>query len=352
MPLPHIMNHQLYMRRCLDLALNGSGYVAPNPMVGAVLVYEGRIISEGWHMKFGGPHAEVNAIRNLRDPSLLPKCTLYVSLEPCSHFGKTPPCSDLIIASGIKKVVVCNADPNPLVSGRGIAKLKAAGIEVSKGVLDEEGKHLNRRFFIFHQRKRPYIILKWAQSADGLLAPFPRKNSTGITWLSHPLSRNLTHNWRAEEASILVGANTVQNDNPQLTVRGLAGNNPVRIIMDPDLICDTRKKVFSGSGRVIIFNNKKSATVKNATYIAITQSKYFLKSAMQYLYDNGIQSVFAEGGAFTLKSFIKDNLWDEARVFRTPAELSEGIEAPKMDSSPQFTTTVLTDQLDYYFNKQ
>lgn len=346
-----MMNHQLFMRRCLDLALNGSGMVAPNPMVGALLVYEGQTVGEGWHMKFGAPHAEVNAVNSISDPSILPECTLYVSLEPCSHFGKTPPCSDLIISSGIKKVVVCNQDPNPLVSGRGISRLRKAGVEVTTGVLEAEGRELNRRFFLFHERKRPYIILKWAQSADGFLAPHPRKGKHGITWLSNPLSRSLTHVWRAEEASILVGSNTVINDNPRLNVRGLEGKDPVRIIFDPDLKCDTGKKVFGKGSRVMVFNHTKSETVKNVSYFAVPKGKRFLRTVMQSLYDNGIQSVLVEGGALTLNSFIRENLWDEARVFRTPISLKSGIQAPELPCHPVFSMPVLSDQLDFFMNQ-
>lgn len=339
------------MQRCLELALNGSGQVAPNPMVGAVLVHDEKIVGEGWHMKYGGPHAEVNAVNNISDPSLLPECTLYVSLEPCSHFGKTPPCSDLIINAGIRKVVICNTDPNPLVSGKGITRLRKAGIDVTTGVLQKEGEILNRRFFLFHERKRPYVVLKWAQSSDGFLAPHPDKGKKGITWLSNPLSRSLTHVWRAEEASILVGSNTVVNDDPRLNVRGIAGNDPVRIIIDPDLICSKGKKVFSSGTSVFVFNHTKTETVRNVSYHAIPKGKQFLKTVMQSLYEKGIQSVLVEGGAFTLNSFIKENLWDEARVFRTGVTLGNGIQAPELPFIPDFSMRVLSDQLDHFTNQ-
>jgi len=351
-PVLHAMNHQLYMRRCFDLALNGSGFVAPNPLVGSVLVHDGRIVSEGWHAHYGGPHAEVHAISNLADRSLLPGCTLYVNLEPCNHFGKTPPCTDLILSSGIRKVVIANTDPNPLVSGKGIQKLKAAGIEVTAGILIEDGRNLNKRFFTFHEKQRPFIILKWAESADRLIAPLPENGKKGVTWLSNTLSRKLTHIWRSEESSILVGSNTVMNDNPRLTVRGFKAKNPVRIVIDPDLNCDPGSHVFAGKEKVIVFNHLKNDQIRNVSYVSVPRRGSMIKYAMNRLFENGIQSVFVEGGSFTIQSFIEENLWDEARVFRTPVMLNDGISAPVLESAPNQTFSVLTDQLDFYINPQ
>ena len=229
------MEHEKFMQRCLELAAIGSGYVAPNPMVGCVIVANDLIIGEGYHRIFGGPHAEVNAFDEVENEDLLSSATLYVSLEPCSHFGKTPPCVDLIISKKIQRVVIGCRDSNPAVSGKGIDRLKRAGIEVIEGVLENECRWLNKRFFTFHERQRPYIVLKWAQTQDGYIDRIRGEASSGINWVTSETTKSLVHKWRSEEQSILVGRNTIINDNPSLTVREYDGRNPIRIVIDSQL---------------------------------------------------------------------------------------------------------------------
>jgi len=243
--------HEKYIKRCLQLSENGLGSTYPNPMVGSVIVYEDKIIGEGWHQKAGEAHAEVNAVNSVKNPELLKKSTIYVSLEPCSHFGKTPPCSDLIIAKGIKKVVVATVDPFAEVAGRGIKKLMEAGCDVMLGVLEKEAQHLNKRFFTFHNKKRPYIILKWAQSEDGFIAPLKREDRAPV-WISNRYSKQLVHKWRAEEQAILVGTTTAIDDNPKLNTRLHAGNNPTRVVIDRSGKIPAESAIFDGSIKTIV----------------------------------------------------------------------------------------------------
>ena len=345
------MNHELFMRRCFNLAECGLGNVAPNPLVGALLVYNGKIISEGFHHKFGDPHAEVVALDKITDPKILASSVLYVNLEPCAHFGKTPPCTDLIISKNIKRVLFSNFDPNPLVNGEGMKKLKKAGIHVTSGVLEKEGYELNRRFFTFHYLKRPFIILKWAQTSDGFIAPpdCSLKNET-ITWVSGPASRKLVHKWRTEEAAILVGKKTVEIDNPLLTARDWLGKNPVRIIIDPELSIDKKKNIYDNSALTYIINGSKELNERNITYIKIQKGKTFLKKLMNILFENNLQSIIIEGGTNTLESFIRVGLWDEARVFTSKKYFYDGVKAPQLPSVNSTEFDIDGDQLQIFRN--
>ncbi|CAM3471749.1 bifunctional diaminohydroxyphosphoribosylaminopyrimidine deaminase/5-amino-6-(5-phosphoribosylamino)uracil reductase RibD [Flavobacterium chungbukense] len=339
--------HEKYIKRCIELAQNGLGTTYPNPMVGSVIVYEGKIIGEGWHKKAGEPHAEVNAIRSVKDKSLLKKATIYVSLEPCSHFGKTPPCCDLIIANEIPNVVVGTVDPNEKVAGKGILKLIEAGANVTVGVLEKECNELNKRFFTFHQKKRPYIILKWAESQDGFLSPEKDLGQDRKPiWITNPYSRQLVHKWRTEEQAILVGTQTVADDNPKLNARDWNGNNPVRIIIDRNNRIDKNSFIFDDSVKTIVFSNEdlKSST-ENTSFEIIDFSKNILPQILDVLYKNQIQSIIIEGGRQTLQSFIDENLWDEARIFNGKISFQSGTKAPIISRKNSLKTTILSDEL-------
>ncbi len=341
------MNHQLFMQRCLELALLGIGNVAPNPLVGSVLRRNNDIIAEGYHAFFGGPHAEVNALSKVTDQSILKECTLYVNLEPCSHFGKTPPCSLLIIEKEIPRVVISNKDPNPLVNGTGIKKLRQAGIEVITGILEAEGYELNKRFFTFQIQKRPYVILKWAQSSDGFIAP---ENNSGITWISNPSSRLLVHKWRSQEHAIIIGRNTAITDNPKLNVRGFNACDPIRIVLDPNLELPSKLNVFNNQVKTIIINHSKNYISGNLEYIKIPSGKKFISSLMFELHKRNIQSLIVEGGAITLKSFIDEGMWDEMRVFTGNVTFEKGIKAPAISAKLTEQTTIDSDLLSIYRN--
>ena len=317
------------MSRCIQLAKNGLGTTYPNPLVGSVIVHNNKIIGEGWHYKAGQSHAEVNAIDSVNNKKLLKKAAIYVSLEPCSHFGETPPCANLIIESGIKKVVIGSLDPNPKVAGRGIKRLMEAGCDVIVGVLENDCNILNKRFFTFHQKKRPYIFLKWAQTIDGFIAPKDEtRNKTEPVWITNTFSRQIVHKIRAEEAAILVGTKTVLQDNPSLTVRNWAGNNPIRIVIDRKLKISNSFSVMDGNIETIIFTEEESDTSQNIKFETIDFSKSVPEQICNALYKRNIQSVIIEGGAKTLQSFINENLWDEAFVFKGNNSFREGIEAP------------------------
>jgi diaminohydroxyphosphoribosylaminopyrimidine deaminase/5-amino-6-(5-phosphoribosylamino)uracil reductase len=337
------------MQRCIELARLGMGQVAPNPMVGAVIVHEDRIIGEGFHQHFGGPHAEVNAVNSVVDRSLLQEATIYVSLEPCAHHGKTPPCSDLLVECGFKKVVIGCKDTFSKVSGKGIEKLIKAGIEVVVGVLEIECRDLNKRFFTFHERQRPYVILKWAQSRDGFLDRLRQNDETGINWISSPETKVLVHKWRSEEQSILVGRKTVQNDNPSLTVREFSGKNPTRIIIDGQLQLSSDLNIFSDDAPTIIFNRVKNDVKDNIEWIKITETSTQL--ILQELYKRNILSVFVEGGSRTLQYFIFGNVWDEARVIVGSTDFGEGAKAPSINKAPSESFQFSTDMIHYYFRK-
>lgn len=326
------------MTRCIELARLGAGYVAPNPMVGAVLVYEGRIIGEGYHQRYGEAHAEVNCVASVKaeDRSLIVKSMLYVSLEPCSHYGKTPPCVDLILREKISIVVIGCRDVFKLVDGKGIEKLKAAGVEVILGVMEKECKELNKRFFTFHSQHRPYIVLKWAQTGDGKIAPpNPLKgereepDNRKRLLISNEFSNRLVHKWRSEEASILVGTNTALQDNPELTTRLWEGPSPIRLVVDMDLRLPASLKLFNGEVRTIVFNSIKHEEESKIMYYQVTHDVSLVQQIVNALYHLNIQSVLVEGGARSLQSFIDKGMWDEVRRISNPQlVVHSGLQAP------------------------
>lgn len=327
--------HNKYMQRCLDLANNGLGTTYPNPLVGSVIVLDDVIIGEGWHQKAGEPHAEVHAIRSVVDPMNLEDATLYVNLEPCSHFGKTPPCVDAILKHKIPNVVIGTTDPNPLVAGMGVQKLFDAGVNVTVGVLEKECKNLNRRFFTFQSKNRPFIILKWVQSADGFIAPH-RTDDDEIRqpiWISSSYSQQLVHKWRTEEHAILVGTNTAIVDNPQLTSRSYYGNNPIRIVLDRLQKIPKENYIFDNQAKTILFSESKSdhSAVLSET-IDFTQN--IAQQIVVTLQQHSIVSVIIEGGTKTLQTFIDADLWDEARVFKGRSYLKDGVQAPIFQRIP------------------
>jgi diaminohydroxyphosphoribosylaminopyrimidine deaminase/5-amino-6-(5-phosphoribosylamino)uracil reductase len=314
-----------YMNRAMELALNGRGKVSPNPMVGCVIIHKDQIIGEGYHERYGEAHAEVNAINAVKNKNLLPESTLYVNLEPCSHFGKTPPCADFIIRHQIKRVVVANLDNNPLVAGKGIQKLKNAGIEVRVGVMEKEGKNLNKRFFTFMNRMRPYMILKWAETADSYIA----KENHDSKWISNSLARRLVHKWRSEEDAVMVGTNTGLYDNPQLNVRDWTGRNPVRIIIDKNLRLPPNLALFDRQQPTICYNLIKDDISPNLEYIKIKEGN-FIAQVLENLYANRIQSVLVEGGSTLINSLLENDCWDEIRQFRSYQCFGKGIKAPQV----------------------
>jgi diaminohydroxyphosphoribosylaminopyrimidine deaminase/5-amino-6-(5-phosphoribosylamino)uracil reductase len=317
------------MQRCFELAQNGLGYAAPNPIVGAVIVREDRIVGEGYHQAFGEAHAEVKAIQNALkiDPGMnFNNCTLYVSLEPCSHHGKTPPCTDLIIKSQFKRVLIGCKDPFEKVSGSGIRKLESSGIEVQKDFLEAEAIHLNRRFFCFHKKQRPYIILKYAKSKDGFIsAEAPDEENR---WITNKYSRILVHKWRSQEQAILVGAGTARIDNPALTLRDWPGKQPLRIVIDKDLSLPKDSKLFDQSAATLVFNGLKDEIKKNLERKQVNLTASLLPQICKELYSRSIQSVIVEGGQKLLQSFINENLWDEARVLTGNKLLKKGVSSP------------------------
>lgn len=316
------------MNRCLELAVKGIGNVAPNPMVGCVIVCEGKIIAEGYHQQYGSAHAEPNAIKQVSD-ELLKKCTLYVSLEPCSHHGKTPPCADLIISKGIKKVVVGNLDSNPLVAGKGIQKLKDAGIEVEFGILDKECRELNKRFFTFHEKKRPYVILKWAQTQDEFISHWPLPENKEDNWITGKESKTLVHQWRAEESAILIGYNTLINDNPYLTTRLVNGKNPIRLVLARHLDFPMDLNIFNADAKTIVFNDAKDEVKGNIEFVKIDWNNNKAQQVLDYCFQNNLSSIIVEGGTNTIYNFMNNHTWDEARVFVNPNKKFEhGISAP------------------------
>jgi diaminohydroxyphosphoribosylaminopyrimidine deaminase/5-amino-6-(5-phosphoribosylamino)uracil reductase len=333
-----LATNEQYMERCIQLAKLGAGNVAPNPMVGAVLVFEDGIIGEGYHQKYGEAHAEVNCLNSVNgeNKAFIEKSTLYVSLEPCSHYGKTPPCVDLIIKHNIKKVVVGCIDVYKEVAGKGIKKLKDAGIEVLVGILQNECIDLNKRFFTFYQKFRPFIILKWAQSTNGKIAATSsisspaEKAAIQRIYISNDYSNRLVHKWRSEEAAILVGTNTVMQDDPLLTTRWWPGRNPIRIVIDKKLILPPGLKAFNREAKTIIYNTLQDLSLENPTYIKIDDEN-FMEQLLDSLFEMNIQSILVEGGAKTLQSFIDNSLWDEARVITNEKLIIEnGIAAPEM----------------------
>lgn len=338
------------MSQCLQLATEGLGHVAPNPMVGCLIVSNNEVIGKGWHRVYGQAHAEVNAINDVADKSLLSGSTLYVNLEPCSHFGKTPPCVDLIIEHKIKAVVIANTDSNPEVAGRGIASLKNAGIQVFTGIMEEEGRELNRRFFTYHEKKRPYIILKWARTKDGFISlnpPFKKEEN----WITSPQSKKLVHQWRAQEPAIMIGTNTAILDNPELTVRLVEGENPLRVVIDEKLQIPLSNHVFSPETETMVFTSLKAQNQGKVTYYKIDFSKNILPAVLEALYQKRILSVIVEGGAHLLNSFIEDGLWDEARIFTGNKFFKAGLRSPLIKGKQFLVEESGSDELVFLRNE-
>ncbi len=319
------------MKEALTLALLGFPEVMPNPMVGCVIVKDNEIVAKGFHKQYGQAHAEVNAINNLPNNIDTKDCTLYVTLEPCCHFGKTPPCVNLIIKSGFKKVVICNMDPNPLVAGKGIEMLRNAGVEVISGVLESEGFEMNKRFFTFHTKKRPYYILKWAQTADGYISKWPLPENRKDNLIGDAEQQIASHQLRANEMAIMVGKNTALWDNPELTCRLVNGKNPIRILIDKNLEVPTDFKLYNQQANTIVFNSIKSEINKNIEWLKINFNENIIPQINNALFSRGIQSVVVEGGTKLLQSFINENNFDDCKVFTNKNLIfGKGIKAPKM----------------------
>jgi diaminohydroxyphosphoribosylaminopyrimidine deaminase/5-amino-6-(5-phosphoribosylamino)uracil reductase len=330
--------HEKYIKRCIEIAKNGLGTTRPNPMVGCVIVHQNNIIGEGFTSPYGGHHAEVNAIASVLDTSLLKEATLYVTLEPCSHFGKTPPCTNLIIKYQIPKVVIGTLDTNSKVSGKGIEVLRASGCEVIVGILEDECKIHHKRFFTFHNKQRPYIILKWAKTKDGYVAPKTRNEQKPV-WITNGISRQLVHKWRAEEHAILVGTKTVLDDNPSLTVRDWTGQNPIRIVLDKDNKLPKDCNVFNKDAETIVISKQN---IDFNTNIA--------SQICTLLHKKNIQSVIIEGGSKTLQTFLDEDLWDEARVFTGKMAFGNGVKAPEFYGNLILEEQIAGDILKIYNN--
>jgi diaminohydroxyphosphoribosylaminopyrimidine deaminase/5-amino-6-(5-phosphoribosylamino)uracil reductase len=349
-----LTKHETYIKRCIEIAKNGLGMTRPNPMVGCVIVYNNNIIGEGFTSAYGGNHAEVNAIQSVSDPTLLQKATLYVTLEPCSHFGKTPPCSDLITSHNIPNVVIGCLDDNPKVAGKGIKKLEKSGCKVTVGVLEKECKAHHKRFFTFHNKKRPYIILKWAETVDGFIAPLER-NEINPVWITHIYSRQLVHKWRSEEQAILVGTNTVLQDNPSLTVRDWTGENPIRVVLDRNLKLPKDATIFNKEAKTIIISKKFDDSEpqnhnRPVEYIDWDLESSIAEQICDVLFENNITSIIIEGGAKTLQTFINETLWDEARVFSSSVQFKVGTEAPTFSGTLVSEENIGDDILKIYYN--
>jgi diaminohydroxyphosphoribosylaminopyrimidine deaminase/5-amino-6-(5-phosphoribosylamino)uracil reductase len=345
--------HSVFMQRCLELAEKGRGYVAPNPMVGCVVVYRNEIIGEGWHAAYGQAHAEVKAIASVADQSLLTKATLYVNLEPCAHFGKTPPCADLILLHKIPYVVIGCQDSFSQVNGKGIAKLIQGGTDVKTGVLEAQCREFNKRFFTFQEQKRPYIVLKWAQTADGFIDHIrqPEQDIPALQISSAP-SQQLVHLWRAQEQAILVGTNTALLDNPKLTVRFGEGRNPLRIALDQSNRIPPGHHLKDGSSPTLIFTAQDLANSADLKYVKLNFNTPAgtLKNLLEELYKLNIQSVLVEGGAALLQSFLNSQCWDEARVFESVQNIGAGVPAPTRPQTASTSTRSGTDTLSIYTN--
>jgi diaminohydroxyphosphoribosylaminopyrimidine deaminase/5-amino-6-(5-phosphoribosylamino)uracil reductase len=324
--------------------------VAPNPLVGCVIVFKGEIVGEGYHAFFGGPHAEVNAISSIEDQDVLKHSTLYVTLEPCAHFGKTPPCANLILQKGIPRVVIGCRDPFSEVNGRGIEMLRSAGVDVTLDVLQEECRAINKRFFTFHQKQRPYVILKWAQSADGFMDVERTEEHRGSVMISHPDTQLLVHRWRAEESSILIGKNTLLNDDPSLTVRRVEGKNPIRIVLTSQPIDMHRLKLGNDEAPTLVLTNESDSISGNIRFVAVG-NVHNLDSVLRGLHAENIVSILVEGGAHVLRSFLECGLWDEARVIVSDNSLGSGLKAPSISRMPSTEQRSATDSIYYYYNK-
>lgn len=352
MELPELQTlHKTYMRRCIDLARLAEGLTYPNPMVGAVIVHQNKIIGEGYHRKAGGPHAEVLAIESVENQELLKDSTLYVNLEPCAHFGKTPPCALLIQQKKIPRVVIGCTDSFSEVSGRGISMLKASGADVITSVLEKESRELNRRFFTYHEQKRPYIILKWAATQDDFI-DVDREETTGNrpTWITNAHARRMVHLWRSREPSILVGSITARKDNPSLTVRDWSGTNPLRMVLDRSGTLPENLSFFNGEAPSIVFTSNEDRLFENAEKVLIPAYANPINMILETLYQRGIQSVIVEGGAQLLNNFIIMDLWDEARVFKGMQWFKNGVKAPVLSLSPTSFEKFGTSSLFIYRN--
>ena len=337
---------EFYMKRCLELAKKALGKTYPNPLVGSVIVHDGKIIGEGFHQKAGENHAEIKAIYSVENNELLKESTIYVSLEPCSHFGKTPPCANRIAEIGFKKVVIGTLDSHVKVNGKGVEILGKAGIEVVSGILEKESRELNKRFFTFHEKKRPYLILKWAQSADGFL-----DKDFKTTKISNGLVKQFVHTLRSEEHSILVGTQTALSDHPSLTTREISGRNPVRILIDFDLKVPRDARIYNEDAPSLIFNSKKNEVAGNVKFIKV-EKENFLENLMQKLYEEQIQSVIIEGGRFTLQKFIDRNLWDEAIIIKNEnLNVESGTKAPEFNFKPYNVEDFRDNVIEFFRNK-
>ena len=338
-----------FMRRCIELAIKAEGFTFPNPMVGSVIVYEGKIIGEGYHLRSGESHAEVNAINSVSDKTKLKSSKLYVNLEPCSHFGKTPPCSDYIISNGIRRIVIGTTDTSEKVSGRGAKKLLDAGCEVKTGVVEAECRRLNRRFFTFHEKKRPYITLKWAQSADGYLDIIRSDDhKPEPTWITGKPERVLVHKWRASEQAILVGAGTLRADEPRLNVREWKGNDPLKLILSSSGFVRKASSFNDTDSRVVVFTHNSDAEIRNGMKVILEESEPSAVQISRYLYSCGIQSLFIEGGAEVFNHFISTGLWDEARIFSGEDYFRNGVKAPLINGILSSKTFFSGSSLEIY----
>lgn len=345
--------HEKYIDRCIQLAQNGLGRTYPNPMVGSVIVYNDRIIGEGWHHRAGEPHAEVNAVNSVKDKELLKKATIYVSLEPCSHYGKTPPCSNLIIDSGIKKVVIGTVDPFSEVAGKGIKKLMDAGCEVIVGIREDACRELNKRFFTFHTKRRPYIILKWAESEDGFISPVPQETAKREpVWITNRYSKQLVHKWRAEEEAILVGTNTAVSDNPKLNTRLWRGGHPVRVVLDRQLRIPEESYLFDDSIKTLVLTEKEpeERASENVIFEELNFNEKLPAQVCDILYRHEVQSVIIEGGSQTLQTFIEKGMWDEARIFTGKIQFKNGTPAPEISGNLISEEKIASDILKIYRN--
>ncbi len=348
--MTHADDH-MWMRRALQLAAMAGGNTSPNPMVGAVVVHQGRIIGEGYHRRAGMPHAEATAIAGVKERSLLTSSTLYVNLEPCSHHGRTPPCTDLIISSGIPRVVTGAADPNPIVAGNGIMKLREAGTMVTAGVEEKACRWLNRRYFTWHEKKRPYVILKWARSADGFIDICREPGSPARpNWITGKAERVLVHRWRATEDAIMAGGETVRTDNPSLTTRLWTGKNPVRVIVSKSGELAGDHAVFDDEAKTILFSSRERPGLYAAEQIRMKSDEGFVAEVMKELYNRGIQSVMVEGGAFIISSFLRTGLWDEARRFTGTLLFEKGIPDPFPDLIPERSINLDKSILDFTYH--
>jgi diaminohydroxyphosphoribosylaminopyrimidine deaminase / 5-amino-6-(5-phosphoribosylamino)uracil reductase len=343
---------QIYMRRCIDLAERALGFTWPNPVVGSVIVYNQKIIGEGYHLKAGGSHAEVLAIESVTDRTLLRESTMYVNLEPCSHYGKTPPCSARIISEGIPRVVIGTTDTSSRVSGRGIAMLREAGVDVVTNVCEEESRDVNRRFFTFHEKRRPYVILKWAKSADGFIDVIrPAGTPVGPWWITGMAERILVHRWRSHEEAILAGGATIRADNPMLNVRYWRGRNPIRLVVSRSANLDRDSAVFSGEVRTILYTALREAEFPNTeTIILDCEGTELPALILDDMYSRGVSSLFVEGGRAILEMFAESGLWDEARVFTGKNSWHSGLPAPAISGKPLSSTSFKHSTLEVFRN--